>query len=74
MEVTEEAKNWIAEQGYDPAFGARPLRRVIQDSLEDKLSDAVLSGKLKPADTAVIDLDDNGIIVNSRSPVPLASA
>ena len=74
MEVTEGAKNWIAEQGYDPAFGARPLRRVIQDSLEDKLSDAVLSGKLKPADTAVIDLDDDGIIVNSRSPVPLASA
>ena len=74
MEVTQEAKNWLAEQGYDPTFGARPLRRIIQDNIEDKLSDAVLGGVLKPADTAFIDLDDGDIVIKSQSPVPLASA
>ena len=74
MEVTQEAKDWLAEKGYDPMFGARPLRRVIQDSVEDKLSDAVLSGALKPADTAVIDVEDTEIKVRPQAPVPVASA
>ena len=74
MEVTQEAKDWLAEKGYDPMFGARPLRRVIQDSVEDKLSDAVLSGALKPADTAIIDVEDAEIKVRPQSPVPVASA
>ena len=74
MEVTQEAKDWLAEKGYDPTFGARPLRRVIQDSVEDKLSDAVLSGDLKPADTAFIDLEDGEIVVKSRSPMPVGSS
>ena len=74
MEVTQEVKDWLAEKGYDPTFGARPLRRVIQDSVEDKLSDAVLSGDLKPADTAFIDLEDGEIVVKSRSPMPVGSS
>ena len=74
MHVTEEAKDWLCEKGYDPTFGARPLRRVIQDNLEDKLSDAVLSGALNPAETAVIDIADNEIVINARSEseVPVA--
>ena len=74
MDITSEAKGWLAEQGYDPQFGARPLRRVIQDSVEDKLSDAVLGGSLNPGDTAVIDVVDGEIVVKSQSPVPVASA
>ena len=76
MHVTEEAKDWLCEKGYDPTFGARPLRRVIQDNLEDKLSDAVLSGALNPAETAVIDIADNEIVINARSEseVPVAPA
>ena len=74
MEVTQEAKIWLAQEGYDPQFGARPLRRLIQDNLEDKLSDAILGGNLGPGTTAVIDLEDGEIIVKSLSPVPLAPA
>ena len=74
MDVTSAAKGWLAEKGYDPQFGARPLRRVIQDSVEDKLSDAVLGGTLNPGDTAVIDIVDDEIDVKAQSPMPVASA
>jgi ATP-dependent Clp protease ATP-binding subunit ClpC len=75
LEITDEAKGWLSEKGYDPQFGARPLRRVIQDSVEDRLSDAILGGELKPGDTAVVDTGDDGeIVVAAQSPVPLASA
>ena len=74
MEVTAEAKDWLAETGYDPQYGARPLRRVIQDHVEDKLSDAILAGSLGPADTAVIDIEDDAIVVSSKSPFTVASA
>ncbi len=65
MRVADEAKDWLCEKGYDPKFGARPLRRVIQDRLEDKLSDAVLAGTLNPADTAVIEVADDEIVVKA---------
>ena len=68
LKVTDEAKDWLVDEGYDPAFGARPLRRVIQDHIEDKLSDAILSGRLGPADTAVIDLEDGELVVRAESP------
>ena len=74
LDVTQEAKDWLAEKGYDPKFGARPVRRVIQDSVEDKLSDAILGGELNPGDTAVIDIADGEVVVKSQSPLPLASA
>ena len=74
LDVTDEAKDWLAEHGYDPQFGARPLRRVIQDSVEDRLSDSILAGSLNPGDTAVIDLADEEIVVKSNSPFPVASA
>ncbi len=74
LEVTDKAKEWLAEKGYDPLFGARPVRRLIQDNLEDKLSDAILQSSLNPGDTAVIDLtDDDEIVVTSNSPLPAAS-
>ena len=74
LEVTDEAKNWLAENGYDPQFGARPLRRVIQDNVEDRLSDAILGGELVPGNTAVIEIVDDAIAVQAKSPLPLASA
>jgi ATP-dependent Clp protease ATP-binding subunit ClpC len=74
MDITDEAKDWLAEKGYDPQFGARPLRRVIQDHVEDKLSDAILNGELNPGDTAVIDIADDEIVVKSQSPVPATPA
>ena len=74
FDVTDEAKDWLAEHGYDPQFGARPLRRVIQDNVEDRLSDSILGGSLNPGDTAVIDVADGEIVVKSNSPFPVASA
>ncbi len=74
MEVTQEAKDWLSEKGFDPKFGARPLRRVIQDNVEDKLSDAVLGGALGPGDTAVIDVADGDIVATVRSPLEAAPA
>jgi ATP-dependent Clp protease ATP-binding subunit ClpC len=74
LEVSKEAKEWLADKGYDPQFGARPLRRVIQDNVEDKLSDAILSGALGPADSAVIEVVDDEIVVKPQSLVPTAPA
>jgi len=74
LEVTDTAKDWLADKGFDPQFGARPLRRVIQNSLEDKLSDSILEGELSPGDTAMIDVEDGTITVKSQSPLPVSSA
>jgi len=73
LEVTDTAKDWLCDKGFDPIFGARPLRRVIQDNLEDKLSDAILAGELGPADTAVVDIQDDAIVVKTKSPFTVAS-
>ena len=74
LEVTERAKDWLGENGYDASFGARPVRRLIQDQVEDKLSDAILDGSLNPGDTAIVDLNDDGdIFVKAESPLPAAS-
>jgi ATP-dependent Clp protease ATP-binding subunit ClpC len=74
LEVTDRAKDWLADKGYDPLYGARPTRRLIQDSIEDKLSDGILDSTLNPGDTAIIDVNDDGdIFVNADSPLPAAS-
>lgn len=73
FEVTDEAKEWIADKGYDPVFGARPLRRVVQDTVEDKLSDGVLEGIFNPGDTAVVELQEGEIVVKSKPPIPASS-
>jgi ATP-dependent Clp protease ATP-binding subunit ClpC len=51
LELTPEAKLFLAEEGYDPEFGARPLRRVVMNHVEDKLSEGMLAGEFKPGDT-----------------------
>jgi len=57
MEITEEAKNFIADKGYDQQFGARPLHRAIQKHLEDPLAEEILSMQVKTGDVVVVDLD-----------------
>lgn len=65
LAVTEEAKELLAEKGYDEAFGARPLRRVIQTMVEDKLSEMLLHDELKPGDTVRLDRQDEEISVSA---------
>jgi len=64
LEVTEAAKDFLGEKGYDEVFGARPLRRVIQDMVEDKLSDDLLRGKFQSGDTVVVDVEEGEIVVH----------
>ena len=65
LEVTEAAKDFLGEKGYDEVFGARPLRRVIQDMIEDKLSDDLLRGKFQSGDAIVVDLEGDEIVVHT---------
>ncbi|HEX79410.1 MAG TPA: ATP-dependent Clp protease ATP-binding subunit, partial [Dehalococcoidia bacterium] len=66
LEVTEAAKDFLGRKGYDEVYGARPLRRVIQDMVEDKLSEDLLRGKFQPGDTVVVDLEGEEIVVRAE--------
>ena len=68
LEVTDEAVNWLAENGYDPEFGARPLRRLIQNEIEDTLSDGILSGDFGLASIVSVDVDEekNLVLTNAE--------
>ena len=72
LEVTDAAKNLLGEKGYDPVFGARPLRRTIQDLVEDPLSEALLRGDFQAGDTVLVDCEDDHIVIRTlevaRSP------
>ena len=65
LEVTEAAKDLLGSKGYDPVFGARPLRRVIQNQLEDHLSESLLRGEFQSGDTVVVDCDGEEIVIRS---------
>lgn len=65
LEVTDAAKNLIGEKGFDPVFGARPLRRTIQDMLEDPLSEALLRGDFQAGDTVLVDCEDDKIVIRT---------
>ena len=60
LQVTEGSQEWLAEKGYDPTFGARPLRRLIQDKIEDRLSDELLAGSFKAGDLVELDIAKDG--------------
>ncbi len=67
LDVTDEAKDWLAKLGYDPMFGARPLKRVIQKHIVNPLSEQILKGDLNDGDTVVVGLDVHGLIQFSRT-------
>jgi len=69
LEVTEVAKDFLGEKGYDEVYGARPLRRAIQDMVEDKLSEDLLRGKFQSGDTVVVDLEGDQIVVRPTTAV-----
>ncbi len=60
LDVTERFKNRLVDEGYNPSYGARPLRRAVMRLLEDSLAEEVLSGKIKAGDSAVVDVTDEG--------------
>jgi ATP-dependent Clp protease ATP-binding subunit ClpC len=70
LHSTEEARNKMAELGYDPEMGARPLKRVIQNKVEDRLSDGLLSGEFKDRDQIVIEVDGEDVVLRVEKPEP----
>jgi ATP-dependent Clp protease ATP-binding subunit ClpB len=63
LDVDEDAKNWLADKGYDPAYGARPLKRVIQKNVQDPLAELVLSGKVHDGETVPVRLGPLGLMI-----------
>jgi len=66
LSVTDEAKDWLSKLGYDPTFGARPLKRVIQKHIVNALSEKILAGDFQSGDTVLVDLDKRGLIEFSK--------
>jgi len=68
LQVTDAFKERLVEEGYNPSYGARPLRRAVMRLLEDSLAEEVLSGRIKDGDKALVDIDDNkNVTVNISS-------
>jgi len=63
IDVTDRFKNRLVDEGYNPSYGARPLRRAVMRLLEDSLAEEVLTEKIKPGDNAVVDVDENGKVI-----------
>jgi len=61
IEVTDAALDKLTEKGFDPVYGARPLKRTIQTELEDQLAELMLSGGVKKGDTVIADVEDDAI-------------
>ena len=64
LEVDEEAKAWLANTGYDPVYGARPLKRVIQRQLQNPLAKLLLAGELKDGETVQVSVEDGQLVIN----------
>ncbi len=63
LEVTEAFKDKVVDEGFDPSYGARPLRRAIVRLLEDSLAEAILSGRVDDGDTALVDVDEEAVTI-----------
>jgi ATP-dependent Clp protease ATP-binding subunit ClpB len=63
LRITPEALAWLADEGNDPAYGARPLRRLVQTAIGDRLAKEILSGEVKDGDTVRVDRFGEGLIV-----------
>src|SRR5678816_3030769 len=64
--LDSSARDWLAEKGYDPAYGARPLKRAIQKAVQDPLAELILSGKIKDGEKVVISANKQGITFNGE--------
>jgi ATP-dependent Clp protease ATP-binding subunit ClpB len=60
LSVDDEVRSWLAERGYDPKFGARPLNRLIAKQIGNGLADKIIRGELKTGETAVVKINKNG--------------
>jgi len=73
VEMTEKAKSWLTKEGYDPLYGARPLRRAIERYVENPLSTRLLQGEFREGDTITVDLGDEGLTFTAKVAAKAAS-
>jgi len=66
IELDAAARDWLADRGYDPAYGARPLKRVIQRYLQNPLANLILQGEIADGDTVLVGADDDGLLINGK--------
>ena len=66
LDLDDGARKWLADEGYDPVFGARPLKRVIQRALQDPLAEMLLAGDVKDGDTLSVSAGAEGLIIGDR--------
>jgi ATP-dependent Clp protease ATP-binding subunit ClpB len=74
VELDPSARQWLADKGWDPAYGARPLKRVIQKSVQDPLAEMILAGKVKDGDRVVISAGPHGLVFNGEAAVAAQAA
>ncbi len=67
LELDDAARDWLGNEGYDPVYGARPLKRVIQRSLQNELAELILKGEIKDGDTVQVSTSALGLVI-SNSP------
>ena len=74
LTLDEAARNWLADKGYDPVYGARPLKRVIQRELQNPLAELILRGRIADGDGVAVSADGDGLIVNGEAVAAEAAA
>jgi ATP-dependent Clp protease ATP-binding subunit ClpB len=74
LEVDEAARTWLANRGYDPVYGARPLKRVIQKALQDPLAERLLAGEIMDGSTVPVVADAEGLVIGGPTDAPRAAA
>jgi ATP-dependent Clp protease ATP-binding subunit ClpB len=67
LELDEAAMGWLADKGYDPVYGARPLKRVIQKALQDPLAELLLGGELHDGETLAVSVGDDGLVLGDAA-------
>jgi ATP-dependent Clp protease ATP-binding subunit ClpB len=67
LELDDAARTWLANRGYDPVYGARPLKRVIQKSLQDPLAEQILAGRIRDGDTVRVTVRGGTLVVNGQA-------
>ena len=66
LDLSDGARTWLADEGYDPVYGARPLKRVIQRALQDRLAEMILAGEVRDGETVTVTAGADGLIVGDR--------
>jgi ATP-dependent Clp protease ATP-binding subunit ClpB len=64
IDLDRAAKAWLADAGYDPVYGARPLKRAVQKHLQDPLAEHLLEGRIRDGDTVKVSADEGGLLIN----------